>query len=231
MSYQVVDWVMQQYVRDPRHKLVLMVIATHADKTGQCYPRVRTIARKASMSPRTVHRVLAELSQHHFDLITWKRQPGTSNLYRLHCPSFGGKESAVAEPCAITTTDPARLNRVADPPLPLSGRTKNHHFNHHNQKHTDLNPVLRARGLPRRTSSEIDVSLATKVGPTVGDGIEILSSIPLSELDQLRAQERVGTLTELDIELVRTKWRADDWKRAREALMPRAPTRKDGSNE
>jgi hypothetical protein len=43
----------------PTHKLVLVVIASFANhKTGRCNPKVRTIAKAASMSARNVHRIL-----------------------------------------------------------------------------------------------------------------------------------------------------------------------------
>lgn len=45
----------------PTPKLVLLVLADHADDQGFCFPSTMTIARRASVSERTLSRVLAKL--------------------------------------------------------------------------------------------------------------------------------------------------------------------------
>ena len=220
MSYRVVEWVMQQHVPDNACKLVLMVLGTHADDAGRCFPRVRTLGREASMSMRTVHRVLQRLASEHPVLMSWEQQSGAANIYQLHCPTFEAKPTPDKQKASATKTAEPRASerndKRADPRLPRGGRTENHHFNHHNPKYIELNPEPRARGLPRRTRGELEMSLASRVGSTAGEGIEMLSALPSGELDQLLARERRGTLTDLDIERVRSKWDADGWKRRRE---------------
>lgn len=50
----------------PTPKLVLLVLADHADDQGFCFPGADTIARRASVSPRTLTRVLASLEENGF---------------------------------------------------------------------------------------------------------------------------------------------------------------------
>lgn len=47
----------------PTPKLVLLVLADHADDKGFCFPSTATIARRASVSERTLSRVLAKLEE------------------------------------------------------------------------------------------------------------------------------------------------------------------------
>ena len=64
MSIQAVAWVLDQFVLDAAAKLVLVVLANHADhKTGRCWPTIRTIASESSQSVRSVQRKLADLQE------------------------------------------------------------------------------------------------------------------------------------------------------------------------
>jgi uncharacterized phage protein (TIGR02220 family) len=47
----------------PNEKIVLLVLADHADENGASWPSVERIAKMASMSPRTVHRMLGALEK------------------------------------------------------------------------------------------------------------------------------------------------------------------------
>lgn len=47
----------------PTPKLVLLVLADHADDNGFCFPSTATISRRASISERTLTRVLTELEE------------------------------------------------------------------------------------------------------------------------------------------------------------------------
>jgi len=56
------NWAWEQEI-PPSTKLVLLALADIADDTGYCWPSVKTIARKAGVSPRTVQRLLLELRE------------------------------------------------------------------------------------------------------------------------------------------------------------------------
>jgi hypothetical protein len=203
MSYRVVQWVMQQFVPDNGCKLLLMVIGTHADDTGRCFPRVALLAREASMSRRTTHRVLARLQATYGNLIGWERQDGASNVYQFKCPDFSNRSSKTPITSAAEVAQPPKSERLAYPPVPSVGGAENHHLNHHNQGLRDLSKLPRARGLPNRDRGAIELSLAQKLGPTPADGIELLSNLPPNEVDMLCALERRGKINRLDLDRAR----------------------------
>jgi Helix-turn-helix domain len=63
MSIQAVAWALDQDIRDPLAKLILISLANHADHTtGFCYPPMKLIAKEASCDRRTVIRKLPLLT-------------------------------------------------------------------------------------------------------------------------------------------------------------------------
>ena len=60
MSIKAMTWVFDLEL-PPTPKLVLLVLADHADDKGFCFPGAATISRRASVSERTLTRVLADL--------------------------------------------------------------------------------------------------------------------------------------------------------------------------
>lgn len=85
MSYRALDWVLALECA-PATKMVLVVLARHADREGKCWPNVNTIARMSGASSRTVRRALKTLQAD--GLITTEARyeshgRQTSNCYRL----------------------------------------------------------------------------------------------------------------------------------------------------
>ena len=68
-----------------RHKAVLGVLASRADKHGQCYPEIATIADDLATSDRTVERALRDLEAWGIVRVDqrYKGAKQTSNLYTL----------------------------------------------------------------------------------------------------------------------------------------------------
>ncbi len=62
MSIKAMSWVFDLEL-PPTPKLVLLVLADHADDQGFCFPGTATISRRASVSERTLTRVLAKLEE------------------------------------------------------------------------------------------------------------------------------------------------------------------------
>jgi len=80
------NWAWRQGL-PPTPKLVLMALADAADDHGVCWPSVTTLARKCSVSPRTVQRMLKLLVDQQLLVAESRhRQSGarSSNRYRLH---------------------------------------------------------------------------------------------------------------------------------------------------
>jgi len=85
MGVKVLTWAFQQSLK-PRDKVVLLALADYACDDGTCYPALKTIAKKASVSVPTVTRVLAALED--YGLLTREqrfRKDGSqrSTLYTL----------------------------------------------------------------------------------------------------------------------------------------------------
>jgi len=70
----------------PTPKLVLMALADEADDRGFCFPSIRHVASKCSMTPRSVQRLIRRLAQDRLVVIErrfTKDRARTSNGYRL----------------------------------------------------------------------------------------------------------------------------------------------------
>src|SRR5947199_65988 len=64
MSIQAVGWALEQYIPTPIAKLVLVSLANHANhETGECWPKIETIARECSCSIRSVQRYVRVLEE------------------------------------------------------------------------------------------------------------------------------------------------------------------------
>lgn len=85
MSWSAMEWAVEQDCGDAQSKIVLVVIAKHANKKLQSFPSVSRIAKLANMSPRSVHRKINRLQE--LGLLHVKNQgkdgKKTSNLYTL----------------------------------------------------------------------------------------------------------------------------------------------------
>src|SRR5437773_1343428 len=86
MSIQAVAWALEQDIRKPLAKLILVSLADHADHvTGRCYPPIKLIAHEASCSDRSVQRYLPHLEEQGFIRVEECFQEGrqVNNTYWL----------------------------------------------------------------------------------------------------------------------------------------------------
>jgi CTP-dependent riboflavin kinase len=86
MSVKASFWAIEQWPGTPLQKLVLMVLADWADENGRAWPRISSVAHKATCSSRTVLRCLSELEADGFLSRTrTRRRDGRqgSNRYTL----------------------------------------------------------------------------------------------------------------------------------------------------
>ncbi len=116
------NWAWRQ-VLTPTLKLVLMALADAADDHGVCWPSVSTLAKKCTVSTRTVQRSLRALIDRRL-LIAEPRQrrdgSSTSNRYRLR--TAGGDN--LSPPRDARDTRPGQLCR-GDPDMPVTPGTTN----------------------------------------------------------------------------------------------------------
>jgi hypothetical protein len=100
VSVHVLSWVFRYSSTTLSDRLVLLVLADHAEGDGgNSYPSVQTISREARLSPRTVQYSLRSLE--HEGAIT---RAGTSDngtaIWQVSIPQVGGAESAPVADCA-----------------------------------------------------------------------------------------------------------------------------------
>lgn len=111
MSIAAMNWAWAQAL-PPSSKLVLMALADAADEVGQCFPRIRVIARKCCVSERTVQRVIKEFERDNVLIVAKRKRDNgaqTSNLYQL--------QMGVADklsPGVVARSTPA--DRMSPPP-------------------------------------------------------------------------------------------------------------------
>ena len=77
MSYHLAAWAMDVDV-PPREKLMLILIASHANDEGECFPSQTTLAYRSGLSRRTVLRSLAELEERGVITRRQRRRPDGS---------------------------------------------------------------------------------------------------------------------------------------------------------
>ncbi|MBR0931709.1 helix-turn-helix domain-containing protein [Bradyrhizobium diazoefficiens] len=66
MSWQATAWALRQKVEPPARKLLLLVLATYADKHGICWPSQETLAQDTGMSLDTIQRHTKKLKNEEF---------------------------------------------------------------------------------------------------------------------------------------------------------------------
>jgi DNA-binding transcriptional ArsR family regulator len=90
MSWQATAWALSQRVGLPARKLVLLVLATYADKHGICWPSQETLAEKTGMSVDSIQRHAKKLKE--LGLLSTVRPPKRRGqwqtlVYQLSMPT------------------------------------------------------------------------------------------------------------------------------------------------
>lgn len=175
MSFRAVLWALDQNLK-PVPKLILVAIASHANvHTGAANPKVRTIARMAAVSPRTVFRKLPVLTE--------------GKLLRIEPNSCGRGRLAHTYhlPCPIEPN--AEVGRIGTRGRATGGTFKNHLSNHN----IGLPKLATARNQPRAAQvieQKAQVELARRLGR---EGWNILTTFD-DEVPRLCAQLLRGEL-------------------------------------
>ena len=122
LSIAAMNWAWRQALT-PTLKLVLMALADAADEHGVCWPSVSTLAKKCSVSTRTVRRSLRVLMDSGM-LIAEARRRGdgssTSNRYRL----LVARGDNMSPPRDAGVTRPGQVCQ-GDPDVPVTPGTTN----------------------------------------------------------------------------------------------------------
>lgn len=100
MSVQAITWAIEQDIRKPGAKLVLICAANYADRAGLCWPSQETLAKDASMGKRTVWGHLSWLEENGFIERTPRREgkERASDLIQLNLGNLNSPNRRVEEP-------------------------------------------------------------------------------------------------------------------------------------
>jgi DNA replication protein DnaD len=125
MSWSAMEWAVEQDCGDAQSKIVLVVIAKHANKKLQSFPSVSRIAKLANMSPRSVHRKINRLQE--LGLLHVKNQgkdgKKTSNLYTLRVVT--DSQGVVTDSQGVVTDSQGDTDRLADRTSNLTSKLTN----------------------------------------------------------------------------------------------------------
>jgi hypothetical protein len=126
------NWAWRQKL-PPTPKLVLMALADAADDHGVCWPSVTTLARKCSVSPRTVQRMLKVLDEQELLVAESRhRQSGARSSNRYLLQLTGGDNLSPSDTGATTPRQPCQgpMTRVSplEPPIEPSLNHHNYHW-------------------------------------------------------------------------------------------------------
>lgn len=81
MSWRAVGWALEQGGLRSADKLLLIVLANRADKSGRCYPSIATLAADSALNKETVIVALRRLEKR--GLLTRQKRWGESVIYQL----------------------------------------------------------------------------------------------------------------------------------------------------
>lgn len=87
MSFKAVAWAWEQRGLTPSQRIVLIGLAQHADKSGDCFPRVSVLADECELSQRAIELATKDLADRGIITVTKRERADkslTSNLYHLN---------------------------------------------------------------------------------------------------------------------------------------------------
>ena len=124
MSFEAIRWILENSKTKGAQRLILVVIAEHADKNGLAWPSVETIARLANCSERFVKQTIAKLESGEL-VIERGGGRGRSNRYRI--PLERVNPASPFEETERVNSETERVNSDAIKGEPQITRTiKNH---------------------------------------------------------------------------------------------------------
>jgi hypothetical protein len=220
MSIQAVAWAIDQCVPDPAWKLVLVALANHADHvTGECFLKIGTIAKEASISRRSVHRYLPELVKLKLVRVE-NRFQGKARLPSSYWLACGTGYANLSVPPKSRSHALWIGTRSDD----SGGTTKNHSLNQNPPKSPNGHPSAKQEG--KRASERpatrpnyaftssafsnrgtFESQIAGRIGP---EGYDVLASLPDWRLNALCHSEREGKLRDEQIVELRATFRASN---------------------
>jgi len=100
MSIQALNWALaQDQIKNSGTRFVLLILSNYANEAGQCYPSRKTIAKKTSMTERSVQTHLNWLADNGY--VKWghrrDKSRQASNLYQIQSEEFSPSQGFQGE--------------------------------------------------------------------------------------------------------------------------------------
>lgn len=130
MAIEAIQWALAQRT-GATAKLVLLVLADHADRTGYCWPGIDRLITQTELSRRTIIRMLEQLEKQ--ELLLRKRRANQSNTYQLALDQCATVTPAMCQPgtmdvptCPVgsVTVAPKPSKNHQEPSVNLSSRKR-----------------------------------------------------------------------------------------------------------
>jgi hypothetical protein len=117
LSIKIIEAVLDLTLGSSTDKLVLLVLARHANDQGRCWPSIGTLTSKTELSERSVHNSIARLTRR--GQIEVIHMPGRSNVFVIHTGAAAAPTPALRAPpgvhLATSRGAPAAPRIVKDP--------------------------------------------------------------------------------------------------------------------
>lgn len=118
MSIKVMSAVWECQGLDASERLVMLSLADHADDEGRCYPSIRRLCERTSMSDRGVQKVLSRLAERGFVKAQPNAGQGGANLYTVTATPERGSPPEPRSPRTTFTTPPNPVRKTPEPGSP-----------------------------------------------------------------------------------------------------------------
>jgi hypothetical protein len=195
MSWQATAWAIQQTCGAARRKLLLLALASYADKYGDCWPSQETLARDTEQSVDTIQRqlgVLEELKLLERSRMPKRRGQWQGHRYRLALQSDrSAKEKHAARSQALRSSQAA----ISTPTRPQSLRLKPSIEPLYEPSGTNMNSEtaerLRAFQRKQEGAEVVQNRIARRIGD---DGWIVLGEMNDAQRSRLSTLERQGRL-------------------------------------
>jgi hypothetical protein len=214
MSIEAVAWALDQDIRDPLAKLILISLANHADRTtGFCYPPMKLIAKEASCDRRTVIRKLPLLTDVGYIRIVPDREgkQRLAHYYQLLMPGCDPQsQPPPKKQSGFATAKEPKVTRGCDSQAPTNNRQTTITSPLPPSVPADPKSRLSAKELGQTQSPRVERTevIQSRIVERLGQGDIALGWILFGELsdakrDELTAQQRSGKLDQDSVERVR----------------------------
>ena len=130
MSVKIMSAVWNMPDLDASERLVMLSLADHADDQGRCYPSIRRLCERTSMSDRGVQKVLGRLIERGFLSVRPNAGQGGANLYLVAttpagmvAPPNDVHPERRSPPRTVDTTPPNHVRKTPEPGSPKPSGT------------------------------------------------------------------------------------------------------------